>query len=106
MRQLITGKLYSITIPFEKMDRVVERGIGIDGYSCDFLNVERSDLIIRPDLDMLTILPWETSGGRVASCHCDICDAEGTTLYGAGPRNVLKIALEKMKAQLGKRTEF
>jgi glutamine synthetase len=102
----LNGKLYSITIPFEKLDPVVGGGIGIDGYSCDFLSVEKSDLIIRPDLDTLTILPWETSTGNVASFLCDIYEADGITPFGVDPRNVLKIALKKMKAQLGEEVEF
>jgi glutamine synthetase len=102
----LNGKLYSITIPFEKLDSVVESGIGIDGYSCDFLSVERSDLIIRPDLDTLTILPWETTTGRVATFLCDIYDVDGMTPFGADPRNILKIALNKMKTLLGEDIEF
>src|SRR4030043_440306 len=97
----LNGKLYSVTIPIEKLERVVESGIGIDGYSCDFLSVEKSDLIIRPDLNTLMILPWETSTGKVASFLCDIYEADGATPFGADPRNVLKIAIKKMKAQLG-----
>jgi glutamine synthetase len=102
----LNGKLYSITIPFDKLDRVVEGGIGIDGYSTEFLSVEKSDLIIRPDLDTMTLLPWETSTGRVASFICDIYEADGKTVFGADPRNVLKIALNKMKVQFGEEAEF
>jgi glutamine synthetase len=102
----LNGKLYSVAIPIEKLESVVENGIGIDGYSCDFLSVEKSDLIIRPDLDTLTILPWETTTGKVASFLCDIYDADGVSPFEAAPRNVLKHALKKMKAQLGEDVEF
>jgi glutamine synthetase len=102
----LNGKLYSITIPIEKVDGVFERGIGIDGYSCDFLSVEKSDLIIRPDFETLMILPWETATGKIASFLCDIFEADGVTPFGADPRNVLKIALKKMKDQLGEETDF
>lgn len=102
----LNGKLYSITIPFKKLDSVVDNGIGIDGYSCDFLSVEKSDLIIRPDLSTMMILPWETSTGKVAIFLCDIFEADGITPFGADPRNVLKTALNKMKAELGDEVEF
>lgn len=102
----LNGMFYSMTIPIGRLDDAVSNGVSIDGYSCDFLDVEKSDLIIKPDLDTLMILPWETSTGKVASFLCNIYNADREKPYPLDPRNLLKRSIEKLKAQMGKGAEF
>lgn len=102
----LNGKFYSATIAADQFDKAVEGGIGIDGYSCGFLEVESSDLIVKPDLTTMRILPWETSTGRVASFCCDIYEADGVTPYLKDPRYVLKRALGTLKSELGEGADF
>jgi len=102
----LNGMFYSITIPIERFEGSAKEGVGIDGYSCGFLDVERSDLIIKPDLDTLKILPWETSTGKVAAFLCDIYGADGETPCPLDPRNVLKKAIQELKTEMGEAAEF
>jgi len=102
----LNGKFYSATIAADQFEKVIEGGIGIDGYSCGFLEVESSDLMVKPDLTTMQILPWETSTGKVASFCCDIYEADGVTPYLKDPRYVLKRALGILKSELGDGAEF
>jgi glutamine synthetase len=97
----LNGKFYSATVAADHFDKVVKDGIGIDGYSCGFLEVESSDLIVRPDLNTLQVLPWETSTGKVASFCCDIYEADAVTPYEKDPRYLLKRALGTLKSEMG-----
>jgi len=102
----LNGAFYLATVGADQFDKVVKNGIGIDGYSCGFLEVESSDLIVRPDLSTMQVLPWETSTGKVASFCCDIYEADGVTPYQKDPRYVLKRTLDTLKAEVGDQTEF
>lgn len=101
----LNGRLYSTTVRTEGLEDAVE-GIGIDGYSCGFLDVEKSDLVIKPEFSTLKVLPWQTSTGKVACCLCDIYEPDGRTPFALNPRNILKEAISKMKNELGDSVEF
>lgn len=102
----LNGKFYLATIAADHFDKVVKDGLGIDGYSCGFLEVESSDLIVRPDLSTMQVLPWETSTGKVASFCCDIYEADAVTPYEKDPRYLLKRALGTLKSEVGNEAEF
>ncbi|EKC72955.1 hypothetical protein OBE_02636, partial [human gut metagenome] len=36
------------------------------------MNTEESDLVLWPDPDTMTILPWRPTEGRVMRMYCDI----------------------------------
>ncbi len=36
------------------------------------MKVEESDLVLRPDLSTVTILPWRPTEGRVMQFFCDV----------------------------------
>ena len=101
----LNGQFYSGTIPTERFESSAE-GIGIDGYSCGFLEVEKSDLIIKPDFETMRILPWETSTGKIATFLCDMYYADGNTPYPLDPRNILKTAVKTLKEEMGDKKEF
>ena len=48
----------------------------------DVLFLEESDLLLRPDLSTMTILPWRTAEGRVMQFFCDVEKPDGAAFSG------------------------
>lgn len=96
----ITGMVKSITVPAEKLPDVLEAGSHFDGSSIEgFARVAESDMILVPDLDTFTILPWDPAEERTACLICTVHTLRGEPFIG-DPRNVLMKAL-KQAAELG-----
>ena len=94
-----------------ELPRAFERGILFDASSVKgFMNVEESDLLLFPDANTLSILPWRPQQGRVIRFYCNIKHPDGTPFIGDG-RYILKNAmLEAQEAgytvQIGTECEF
>lgn len=96
----ITGVVKSITLPVAKFSQVVERGSHFDGSSLDgFARVAESDMVLTPDLNTFTILPWSSPDERVARIICTVYTPQGEPFIG-DPRTVLMKAL-KQGEQMG-----
>jgi glutamine synthetase len=92
----INGKLKGIDLPISQLDRALDEGQSIDGSSIDgFARINESDMIAKPNIDTMSILPWRDN---VAMMFCDICDAQGNP-YEGDPRYVLKKNVEKIRAK-------
>ncbi len=90
----INGKLKGIDLPISQLDRALDEGQSIDGSSIDgFARIHESDMIAKPNIDTMSILPWRSN---VAMMFCDICDAQGHP-YEGDPRYILKKNVEKIK---------
>ena len=53
----LVGRLHHVTLPLEEdtLERTMEQGVGFDGSSFGFANVESSDMIAKPDLSTIQI---------------------------------------------------
>ena len=74
-------------------DDLISKGTNFDGSSVGFRKVDKSDMIALPDPKTFKILPYEKDEAMILA---DLFDTE-YKLYRAGPRNILKKAIEKIK---------
>ena len=69
----IFGNQKNVSLFASELPRAFEQGISFDGSSiAGFMNIEESDLILWPDPDTATVLPWRPAEGRVMRMYCDI----------------------------------
>lgn len=91
----ITGMVKSVTVPTEKLAEVLDDGSHFDGSSIEgFARVAESDMILVPDLNTFTILPWDPNDERTACLICTVHNLQGEPFIG-DPRNVLMRALKQ-----------
>lgn len=91
----ITGMVKSVTIPTEKLPEVLDEGSHFDGSSIEgFARVAESDMILVPDLNTFTVLPWDPNDERTACLICTVHNLQGDPFIG-DPRNVLMRALKQ-----------
>jgi len=95
----INGVPKTISIPYssEDIETVFTDGLLFDGSSIDgFVEVENSDLIMKPDPTTFSLLPWRPEESGVCRYICDIYTTENKPFEG-DPRSTLKKSLEKIK---------
>lgn len=91
----ITGLVKSITRPASRIEEVIDYGEHFDGSSIEgFARVAESDMVLKPDLDTFTILPWDSPEERTARLICTVHTPQGEPFIG-DPRT----ALMRMLAQ-------
>jgi glutamine synthetase len=89
----LLGNLKSIEIPSGELATVLKEGLGFDGSSIHgFARIDESDMLIKPDPDTFTMLPWD----NVARIICDVIEPDGNPYLG-DPRWALKRALAAAK---------
>lgn len=105
----IFGQLKNISISAKSLPKAMERGVGLNAaFIRGFLNIDDSDLLLFPDPDTLTILPWRPADGKVARFFCEIRQSDGS-LFDGDVRSMLKTyekSLIKSKISLQARTEI
>ena len=105
----IFGQLKNISISAKSLPKAMERGVGLNAASIrGFLNIDDSDLLLFPDPDTLTILPWRPADGKVARFFCEIRQSDGS-LFDGDVRSILKTyekSLIKANTDLHARTEI
>jgi glutamine synthetase len=94
------GKLYSLWVPPSELEAGAEDGIGMSGWPY-FADVEKSDVLIKPDLNSLRVLPWSREGRNVAGVMCDIYHPDTREEVEEGPRYLLKRAIRELKSTIG-----
>ena len=94
----IHGTPKNMAIPLVKPDQIediLKDGLLFDGSSAEgFVDINESDLILKPDPDTFSALPWRPEEKGVCRFICDIYWPEGKPFEG-DPRYILKRALEK-----------
>jgi len=95
------GTPKSVTIPTSKLETAIDSGLWFDGSSVEgFTRIQESDMLLVPDLDTYSIIPWLSNGEyATARIICDVHMPDGTPFYG-DPRYILKKTLEEAK-QIG-----
>jgi glutamine synthetase len=95
----IHGTPKNMAIPLIKPDQIediIKDGLLFDGSSVEgFVDINESDLILKPDPDTFSALPWRPEEKGVCRFICDIYWPEGKPFEG-DPRYILKRALEKV----------
>lgn len=90
----VDGKLKNASVMPSELDRAFQCGVSFDGSAIKgFQKQEKSDLLLFPDPDTLTLLPWRPSHGKVIRLFCDVKTPDGKA-YELDSRNVLKKAIE------------
>lgn len=86
----IFGQLKNTSISVSALEKALDKGIGFNASAIrGFMNVEDSDLLLFPDPNTLTILPWRPVQGRVARFFCNIKHSDGRPFEGDA-RAILK----------------
>lgn len=98
----ITGLVKSVTIPAGRIGAVLDSGTHFDGSSIEgFARVAESDMILVPDLNTFTVLPWDPPEERTARLICSVRTPESDSFIG-DPRTVL-IRVLKQAEEMGYR---
>lgn len=89
----ILGHMRNIAVTASNIEEALDNKCVIDGSGIKgFVNIEDSDLFLRPDLETFAIFPWRPHQGKVARLICDVYKPDGTRL-ACDPRQVLKNAV-------------
>ncbi|MEA4871069.1 MAG: glutamine synthetase family protein [Christensenella sp.] len=91
----VFGMPKNISIMPEELPRAFSDGISIDASAIrGFGDEAHSDLLLFPNPETLTALPWRPSHGRVVRLFADIRRSDGS-LFPLDTRNILKQAIVK-----------
>lgn len=94
----IFGNQKNISLFSEELPYAFEHGVCFDGSSISgFMNVEESDLVLWPDPETATVLPWRPTEGRVMRMYCDITLPDGKPFEG-NCRGYLQSIIKRAKA--------
>lgn len=93
------GAQKNISIMPTELRRAFEQGIGFDASAVKgFANEAKSDLLLFPDPDTLSVLPWRPEHGRVVRMFCSIRKPGGKH-FECDTRSLLINAIEDAKAE-------
>ena len=93
----IFGTQKNIAVLASNLSKALEEGVCFDGSSiAGFMHVEESDLVLRPDLSTVTILPWRPTEGQVMQFFCDVEKPDGQP-FGGNCRGFLRSVNRKFK---------
>jgi glutamine synthetase len=93
----IFGTLKSVTIPVTHLQDSLTIGTWFDGSSVQgFARICESDMLLRPDPDTYSIVPWRPQQPGEARMICDVYRPDGQPFEG-DPRYILKRALQRAR---------
>ena len=93
------GVQKNISIMPTELRRAFEQGIGFDASAVKgFANEAKSDLLLFPDPNTLSVLPWRPEHGRVVRMFCSIRKPGGKP-FECDTRSLLIKAVEDAKAE-------
>ena len=93
----VYGRQKNISIMPTELKRAFSQGIGFDASAVrGFGNERRSDLLLFPDPDTLSVLPWRPEHGRVVRMFCTIKAPDGTP-FECDTRSLLIKAVSEAK---------
>ena len=94
----IFGNQKNVSLFASELPRAFAEGVSFDGSSiAGFMNVEESDLVLWPDPDTATVLPWRPTEGRVIRMYCDITLPNGKPFEG-NCRGYLQSVVKRARA--------
>ena len=93
----VLGSIKSLELPVEQLEKALDGEIMFDGSSIEgFVEVEESDMFLKPDFATWKILPWFEGEDKMARLICDIYTTDGEPFEG-DPRSNLKRVLIEME---------
>lgn len=93
----VFGKQKNISILSDELPLAFDYGIAVDGSAIrGFGDETHSDLLLHPDPETLSILPWRPEHGRVIRMFCSISYPDGRA-FECDTRGLLKNAIEAAK---------
>ena len=93
----VLGRQKNISILADELERAFGYGIALDGSAiAGFGGEVHSDLLLHPDADTLTILPWRPEQGKVVRMYCSITYPDGRP-FECDTRTLLKNAVAQAK---------
>ncbi|MGN0983327.1 MAG: glutamine synthetase family protein [Gemmiger sp.] len=94
----IFGNQKNISVFSSELPEAFAHGVCFDGSSiAGFMNVEESDLVLWPDPNTASVLPWRPTEGRVMRMYCDITLPDGKPFEG-NCRGYLQSVVRRAKA--------
>ncbi len=95
----INGHIRSVSIPFLALENSnLEKGIGFDGSSIPgFKTIEDSDMVAKPDINTVKIIPWSDEENKSAIFITDIYEGFSGKRFEGDPRFVAQKAVEAAK---------
>ncbi|MBR4555457.1 MAG: glutamine synthetase [Ruminococcus sp.] len=105
------GAQKNISVMPSELRRAFEQGIGFDASAVKgFANEAKSDLLLYPDPDTLSVLPWRPEHGRVVRMFCSIREPGGRN-FECDTRSLLEKAIgdaadEGLEFSFGSEQEF
>ncbi|MGQ4832383.1 MAG: type I glutamate--ammonia ligase [Candidatus Asgardarchaeia archaeon] len=96
----IYGHIRSVSIPFSALESSnLEKGIGFDGSSIPgFKTIEDSDMVAKPDIKTVKIIPWTSGESKSAIFITDIYEGFSGKRFEGDPRFVAQRAVEEAKS--------
>lgn len=95
----IDGRLRSVSIPAETFsEHIMERGIGFDASNFGFAEVNRSDKILKPDLDYAFEDPIDEEY-RVLCFFCNMLEVENSARFRQDLRHLVPETLKLLKKE-------
>lgn len=93
------GELHHVTVPLSRMDHhLLDQGVAFDGSSIPgFASVERSDMLLLPDLD--TAFPDPFAKVPTIAVYCDIVEPHTHDHFPLDPRYIAKRAEEYLQTR-------
>ncbi len=101
----------NISIKESEIERAFENGVSFDASAIEgFCDVAKSDLLLFPDINTLSLLPWRPNVNSVLRFYCDIKNSDKTS-YESDSRNILKNAISQLNnlgfnCKIGTECEF
>ena len=90
----VFGRQKNISVLAEELPRAFDYGVAFDASAITgFGDETHSDLILHPEADTLTPLPWRPEHGRVVRMFCNITYPDGTP-FECDTRSILKKAVQ------------
>lgn len=105
------GVQKNISIMPSELKSAFDHGVSFDSFSINgFLNPEHMELLLFPDPNTLSMLPWRPSPGSVVRFYCDVKTSKGEFFHGDS-RQVLKKASARCRkmgyvSKIGVESEF
>ncbi|NLF09939.1 MAG: type I glutamate--ammonia ligase [Pirellulaceae bacterium] len=109
----IDGRFRNVTVPTEYFtEKMLEEGVGIDASNLGFAAVDRSDMIIKPDLNFGFLDPVEPDA-KILYFLCDILDIDTAQSFNQDLRHIVGKAMAALRdegiadgMQIGLELEF
>ena len=93
------GHLKNVAVTAGQLSKILVDKYRIDGaVMFDGARGYEGELVLAPDYDTFTILPWRPQQGKVAKFMCDVCYPDGR-LFEMSPRTILKQVIDLAKAK-------